>query len=65
MDKPVVVELIQNDLNEKRLREELDKLLNDNTYRTALLKDYDILWHKLGDMPASDTAAKEIIDFVK
>jgi len=62
MDKPVVTELIQHDLNETRLRQELEKLLHDEAYRQQLLQDYATLWHRLGDRPASSRAAKEIIN---
>lgn len=61
MDKPVVTELIQHDLNEKRLKEELEKLLN-HPQRDQILADYHKLWHLLGDTPASQTAAKAIFD---
>lgn len=61
MDKPVVTELIQAELNEKRLQEELNLILTEGERKTELLKDYDELWHKLGDSPASETAAREII----
>lgn len=64
MDKEVVKELIQNDLTEANLKRELDKLLNDEGYIQAVKKDYDELWHKLGDKEASTLAAKEIISLV-
>ena len=64
MDKPVVTELIQSDLNEKNIKEELGKLLNDDAYRSGMLKEYEVLWHKLGDTHASDTAAGEIISLI-
>jgi lipid-A-disaccharide synthase len=61
MDKPVVTELIQHDLNEGRLKEELALLLGEGERKRQLLSDYDQLWHKLGDSPASEKAAAEII----
>lgn len=61
MDKPVVTELIQNDLNESNLRAALTRLLHDEAYRQELKQDYDTLWHKLGDYPAAANAAKEIV----
>jgi lipid-A-disaccharide synthase len=64
MDKEVVKELIQDDLNETKLREELDKLLNNQEYLAELKRNYDQLWHKLGDQNASMTAAKEILSLV-
>ncbi len=61
MDKPVVTELIQHELNEQRLKQELEALLQETDTKKQLLQDYDTLWHKLGDSPASQRAATEII----
>lgn len=61
MDKPVVTELIQNDLTPDNLERELNKLLNDGADRDAVLADYRELWHKLGSRPASENAATEIV----
>ncbi len=61
MDKPVVTELIQDQLNENNLKEALSRLLQDAEYKAELARDYDTLWHKLGDKPASQNAAREII----
>lgn len=63
MDKPVVKELIQDDLNEQELKTELDRILNDEDYRKEMINNYQTLWHKLGDTHASNTAAKEIVSF--
>ncbi len=64
MDKQVVRELIQDELNETNLRNELERILFDEEYRARLKSDYDQLWHKLGDIPASATAAEEILAFI-
>jgi len=64
MDKEVVKELIQSDLNETNLKTELEKILTNNTYREQMLHDYNILWHKLGDNNASQLAAQEIISMM-
>lgn len=61
MDKQVVTELIQDDLNEDRLREELSQLLHDSPRLRQLKEDYTSLWHLLGDIPASKKAATEIV----
>lgn len=61
MDKPVVTELIQHELNEQRLKQELEALLQETDTKKQLMQDYDTLWHKLGDSPASQRAATEII----
>lgn len=60
MDREVVKELIQNDLNTKNLVEELKKILE--TYKRAqLLRDYDLLREKLGGKGASENAADVIL----
>lgn len=60
MDKEVVKELIQNDLNTKNLTAELHKIL-DPEKRTILLKEYDQLEQKLGGKGASENAAQLIV----
>lgn len=62
MDKPVVKELIQAELNENNLVKELNLILEEGAHRQQLLKDYAELWHKLGSSPASDNAARAIIN---
>ncbi len=64
MDKPVIKELIQDELNETNLKAELSRLLEDNAYKAAMRKDYAELWHKLGNSHASDGAAAEIISLI-
>jgi lipid-A-disaccharide synthase len=61
MDKPVVTELIQDELTETNLKTALSCILNDAAYIKELKQDYETLWHKLGDSHASSLAAKEII----
>ena len=65
MNKPVVTELIQADLNAKNIKMELHKILYDEASRTQMKQDYDTLWHKLGDNYASEMAAKEILIIAK
>ncbi|WP_033960063.1 lipid-A-disaccharide synthase [Psychroserpens jangbogonensis] len=59
MDREVVTELIQGDLNKKRLKKELSNILDENE-RSRLFIDYYDLEKKLGGKGASDTAAKLI-----
>lgn len=61
MDKEVVTELIQNQLNQKNLIFELNKLLNPQT-RAVILNDYEALETKLGGIGASEKTAKIIIN---
>lgn len=64
MDKPVVTELIQAELNEQNLKTELDRILTDGPFLQQQLQDYKVLWHKLGDSDASIEAAAAIISFL-
>lgn len=64
MDKPVVTELIQDQLTEANLIHELNKLLADETVKAQIKNDYSILWNKLGEKPASENAAKEILALI-
>lgn len=66
MDKEVVTELIQDDLNPPRLRKELDKILHDQDRISQIKKDYSDLHQILGeDGNASQQAARSIIQFLR
>jgi len=60
LDKETVTELIQDDFNEKRLEDELFKIL-DHKYREKIFDDYYELEQKLGGKGASENTAKLII----
>lgn len=59
MDREVVTELIQGDLNRKRLKKELEAILSTNK-REELFLDYYELEQKLGGKGASENAARLI-----
>jgi len=61
MDKEVVTELIQNELNTKNLVEELNKILNTKK-REEVLNNYEVLRTKLGGSGASQNAAEIIVN---
>lgn len=61
MDRPVVKELIQQELNQKQLKQALDLCLT-NEGRKELLEEYDRLIEKLGGAGASDAAAQIILE---
>lgn len=61
MDKPVVKELIQNDLSVKGISEELHKLLFDKPYRNKIINDYTELITQLGGIGASKRLAIELV----
>jgi len=58
MDKLVVKEVIQKELNKNRIKMELDILLNDNK---EILTDYDKLIELLNKKGASNNAAQFIL----
>ena len=66
MDKPVVKELIQDEMNVKNIVTELRRLVSDEDTRKHLLGDYDALRTLLSQGGnASEKAAESIVKFVK
>jgi len=65
MDKPVVKELIQNDLTVENISDELKQLLSDPKRQCSLIDDYEDLRLKLGNAGASKNAATIIINDIK
>ena len=65
MDKAVVKELIQGDLNEDNLAAELELLLHNGKRQRRLLEDYDELRDRLGNAGASEKAATAICDALR
>lgn len=63
MEKEVVKELIQDDLNTSNLKKELDLVISGDS-RTAQLNSYEILAKKLGGQGASEKAAQLIVENV-
>ena len=63
MDEEIVKELIQNELNEKNIKVELDKLLNPET-RIKMLMQYAKLKAKLGGSGASRKTAELMIGYL-
>lgn len=64
LDQEVVTELIQDDCNTKRIKEELTKILEGN-HRENVLQKYEELERKLGGFGASNKTAKLIIENLK
>lgn len=64
MDKEVIKELIQNDLNTNNLTLELNKILSKDT-RTKVFEEYYLLEKKLGGVGASKKAAELIVSNTK
>jgi len=66
MDKPVVTELIEHEMNTENCIKELKELLENLDKKRQVQNDYRQLIHLLSQGgPASSNAAKIIIDFVK
>lgn len=61
MNEEVVTELIQNEFNSKRVKEELSKILDAN-HRKKIIEKYNLLEEKLGGKGASQKTAQLIID---
>lgn len=64
LDKEVVTELIQTDFNKTRLKEELNKILDDSKRATLFMEYYD-LEKKLGGKGASKKTASLIVNSLK
>lgn len=61
MDAPVVPELIQQDLNPENLESTLRQLLGTSAARQKMIEQYEQLWSLLGSLPASEKAAKAVV----
>lgn len=66
MDRPVVKELIQDEMNVNNVKEELSKILKDQHVIARMKQDYAELKKLLREGGnASEKAAKIIVDFIK
>ncbi len=61
LDKPAVLELIQEDLNVENIRKELDALLNSDSRKKQMAEDYQALHEKLGGIGASERTATIVL----
>ena len=64
MDKPVVKELIQDELNVVNLQHELQQIMAGSR-REQILGDYLVLKEKLGGPGASERAAKLMVEYLR
>ena len=64
MDKEVVLELIQNECNSKRIRTEIELIRDDADHRKKLLNNYDELEKLLGSGGASEKVAQSLINTI-
>ena len=65
LDRMLVKELIQDDMNEKTLTTEMRLLLEDEKYRSNILAGYDELEAMLGMAGASEKTARKMFDLLK
>lgn len=65
MDREVVKELIQKELNEVNIKNELDKIINNAEHLSKLKTDYVALKLKLGGKGASHKTAEAIVEYLK
>jgi lipid-A-disaccharide synthase len=65
MERLVVTELIQGNLNEQNLTDALDKLLYDEEVQNQIGADYKLLRLRLGEKGASARAATIIAEFLE
>jgi lipid-A-disaccharide synthase len=61
MDKPIVKELVQNDLTSANISQELIRLLQDKAYRANMIQEYDNLVAHLGGAGASLKLAQYLV----
>lgn len=65
LNKEVVRELLQNDLNDASLSKELKSLMEDEARRAEMKAAYQKLWSLLGGEGASERAARNVIELAK
>ena len=64
MEKEVVRELIQDDLNEEQLVDELRAILTNGSKREMQLKDYSLLHKLVGGKGASERAGALMVNYI-
>jgi lipid-A-disaccharide synthase len=64
MGRPVIRELVADTMTVDNMRSELERLLHDSAYRTEMLKGYDEMRSRLGDVHASSNAARQMRDIL-
>lgn len=65
LNRNAVRELYQAEMTVPKLNEELNRLINDNSYRERLLKDYDELYKILDTGSASENAGRLMVQYLK
>ncbi len=65
MNAPVVKELIQGDMSVEKMKNEIQALLFDKTYRNAQLEAYEQLRNSLGEYGSSKRVAEAMVEELK
>lgn len=65
LDRPLVKELVQQDLTPENITAELHRLLNDGDYRRAMLQGYEEVKKALGGPGASRRLAQHLVEDAK
>jgi len=65
MDREIVRELIQQDMNAKQLKKELLSIIEGGSKRQQMLNDYALMQKKVGGAGASSRAAKLMVQYLK
>ncbi len=64
MDQQIVSEMIQGECNPKSLTRELQKIVEEGSFRDTMIQNYALLRQKLGGSGASEKAARVVVDFL-
>jgi len=62
LNEPLVVELIQHHCNDRTIRAELDRMIQDESYRNSIIAGYDRLIVQLGHQGASKRIATSMLE---
>lgn len=65
VDKAIIRELVADEMTVDHIQFELEKLVENNAYRTEILKDYDKMIALLGKGIASENAAALIVNILR
>lgn len=65
MDREVVRELIQGDLNPQLLENELRAIIEGGTKRSSMMEDFAVLKQKVGGSGASENAGRKMVQYLQ
>lgn len=65
MDKLIIKELLQNDLNDRQIQSELDAILYNEEYRMNMINNFQQLRLKLGTTGSANRIARRMYNFLK